>query len=144
MSGRWTFSTFNLSQSGQSETSDEWVKEGRRTGALLARVAPQTVYTSLADEMADMASLNNEKLPLPANTERKRRATSPHATDGNRTGLHFRMPEPVKCDEGKKRKISFALENSTLAQHLMGPSKSSRITEYYRWGSILWCKTWGL
>lgn len=35
-------------------------------------MAPQTAYSTLADEEANKASIENEKLPLPAATERKR------------------------------------------------------------------------
>lgn len=122
---------YDSSQSGQSETSDEWVKEGQRIGVLLTRIAPQTVYTPIADDVAEAAALNNEKLPLPASTERKRVAPLQHAAEANRA-MHFRTPEVVKGDEIKKRKISFSLENSMLGQHLMGPSKPSKISELYR------------
>lgn len=54
------------------DTTDEWALEGRRLIPLMPRLAPQTAYSIIADDEANKVSVENEKLPLPANTERKR------------------------------------------------------------------------
>lgn len=54
------------------DTTDEWAQEGRRLIPLMPRMVPQTAYSVIADDEANKASIENEKLPLPVNTERKR------------------------------------------------------------------------
>ncbi|GJQ70633.1 hypothetical protein Trydic_g23023 [Trypoxylus dichotomus] len=119
--------------SGQKVTSDEWTQEGRRLIPLMPRVAPQTAYSAIADEVADSASKNNKLLPNPSNTERKR-PTSMCNTVGmsDNKPISFRMPELPKLDDTKKRKLSIPIESSNLAQHLMGPPKMSKIQQIYR------------
>ncbi|KAF5294156.1 hypothetical protein FQR65_LT10867 [Abscondita terminalis] len=120
---------------GQLETSDEWIKEGRRLISLMPRVAPQTIYSAIADEVADAASINNEQLPFPAQTECKRTPTTSQvqsSTSESSRPQSFRLPETFKNEDTKKRKIPFGVESSTLAQHLIGPSKVSRIQQIYR------------
>lgn len=122
------------SVSGQKITSDEWTQEGRRLIPLMPRVAPQTAYSAIADEIADTASKNNKLLPNPSNTERKRPAslsTQSGITEINKP-ISFRMPDPPKPDDAKKRKLSLPVESSSLAQHLMGPPKMSKIQQIYR------------
>lgn len=54
------------------DTTDEWALEGRRLVPLMPRTVPQTAYSVIADDEANKASIENEKLPHPASTERKR------------------------------------------------------------------------
>lgn len=54
------------------DTTDEWAQEGRRLVPLMPRMVPQTAYSVIADEEANKASIENEKLPPPSSTERKR------------------------------------------------------------------------
>ncbi|KAF5303193.1 hypothetical protein FQA39_LY10106 [Lamprigera yunnana] len=117
---------------GQLETSDEWIKEGRRLISLMPRVAPQTIYSALADEIADAASVNNEQLPFPAQMECKRTSTTtqaPNTPESSRT-QQFRPPETSKSEDPKKRKIPFGIDAS-LSQ-LIAPAKVSRIQQIYR------------
>ncbi|CAH0556756.1 unnamed protein product [Brassicogethes aeneus] len=119
---------------GQGESLDDWAQEGRRLIPMLPRMAPQTAYTSIADEVADNAAQNNKQLPSPSATERKRTiniATSSVLPEGS-SKTSFRIPEPPKFDEAKKRKLSISENSSCLAQHLLGPSKTSRIQQLYR------------
>ncbi|KAF2895391.1 hypothetical protein ILUMI_10786 [Ignelater luminosus] len=100
---------------GQLETADEWIKE--------------------ADEVAESASLSNEQLPVPALPDRKRAAPVSQVQQNVPESIksqQFRIPDAFKNEESKKRKLSFGVENSTLAQHLIGPSKISRIQQIYR------------
>lgn len=100
---------------------------------MLPRVPPQTPYTIIADDASEAAVQYNKQLPLPANTERKRSATSlsPSGSNNETVGKSqtFRVPEVPK-DDFKKRKSHIG-ENSSLAQHLLGP-KLSRIQQIYR------------
>ncbi|KRT80541.1 hypothetical protein AMK59_6745, partial [Oryctes borbonicus] len=99
----------------------------------MPRVAPQTAYSAIADEVADSASKNNKLLPNPSNTERKRPASMCTATGlSDNKPISFRMPEPPKLDDTKKRKLSIPIECNNLAQHLMGPPKISKIQQIYR------------
>lgn len=116
-------------------TSDEWTQEGRRLIPLMPRVAPQTAYSAIADEVADNASKNNKLLPNPSSTERKRLASicTPSGISDVNKPISFRMPEPPKSEiDTRKRKLSIPLEGSSLAQHLMGPPKMSKIQQIYR------------
>lgn len=118
---------------GQLETSDEWIKEGRRLISLMPRVPPQTIYSSTADEVADSANISNEQLPLPANTERKRPAMLQALYTSETTkSQQFKVPDVYKVEENKKRKLTFGVENSSLAQHLTASSTISRIQQLYR------------
>ncbi|KAK4879938.1 hypothetical protein RN001_008084 [Aquatica leii] len=120
---------------GQLETSDEWIKEGRRLISLMPRVAPQTIYSAIADEVADAASINNEQLPFPAQTECKRTPSTSQvqlSTSESSRPQPFRLPETFKSEDTKKRKMPFGVESSSLVQHLIGPSKVSRIQQIYR------------
>lgn len=118
---------------GQRSTSEEWSQEGRRLIPLMPRIAPQTAYSAIADEVADSTNKSNKQLPLPSSTERKRSipVSAQSAIDLGGKPL-FRVPEPPKIDEIKKKKFSLGVENSSLAQHLMGPPKISRIQQIYR------------
>ncbi|XP_030753533.1 BRCA2-interacting transcriptional repressor EMSY-like [Sitophilus oryzae] len=121
---------------GQLSSLEDWALEGRRLVPLLPRVPPQTPYSIIADEASDTAVQYNSQLPLPANTERKRPATSPvpsvSTNDVAGKTQTFRVPEVPK-EDFKKRK-SYAGENSSLAQHLLG-NKISRIQQIYRQAS---------
>ncbi|XP_030759213.1 BRCA2-interacting transcriptional repressor EMSY-like, partial [Sitophilus oryzae] len=107
-----------------------------KTCTIIAEVPPQTPYSIIADEASDTAVQYNSQLPLPANTERKRPATSPapsvSTNDVAGKTQTFRVPEVPK-EDFKKRK-SYAGENSSLAQHLLG-NKISRIQQIYRQAS---------
>lgn len=86
--------------------------------------------------MAESAIQCNKQLPLPSNTERKRQAVSqmnPIMQENSRN-LPFRVPDPPKSEETKKRKLQMTPENSSLAQHLLSP-KFSRIQQLYRYSS---------
>ncbi|XP_031344644.1 BRCA2-interacting transcriptional repressor EMSY isoform X1 [Photinus pyralis] len=119
---------------GQVETSDEWIKEGRRLISLMPRVAPQTIYSAIADEVADNASANNEQLSHPTQSERKRGSTSSQAQSNNvpesSRAQVFRTGDGFKNEDSKKRKLAFGVEHSSLAQ--LGPSKISKIQQIYR------------
>lgn len=100
-------------------------------------MAPQTCFSALADEIADNTSQTNKQLPSPSNTERKRTQNQQpqNVVECNSKGqVPFRIPEaPIKTqDECKKRKLPICTENSSLAQHLLGPAKMSRIQQIYR------------
>lgn len=100
----------------------------------MPRVAPQTAYSAIADEVADATSKTNKQLPLPSNTERKRQSpisSQPNSAETTNK-LLFRIPEFPKAEESKKRKFPLGVENSSLAQHLMCPPKISRIQQIYR------------
>lgn len=122
------------SVTGLPESLDDWAQEGRRTVPLIPRMAPQTAYSALADEVADNAALNNKHLPHPAATERKRLPQLPPQIlmGESSKGPPFRIPETPKTEEGKKRKLSISTENSSLAQHLLNPPKMSRTQQMYR------------
>lgn len=115
-------------------TNDEWLQEGRRLIPLMPRIAPQTAYSAIADEVADSTSKTNKQLPLPSNTERKRQSPILPQTSSteSQNKLLFRVPDFPKTEECKKRKFSMGVENSSLAQHLMCPPKVSRIQQIYR------------
>ncbi|XP_045471442.1 BRCA2-interacting transcriptional repressor EMSY [Harmonia axyridis] len=116
----------------QNEYNSDWAQEGRRVIPLMPRMAPQTAFSAMADEVAENADLSNKQLPLPANTERKRSmiVQSNQNILGDCNKGSFRINEQPKHEELRKRKFS---ENSSLAQHLLGPSnKMSRIQQIYR------------
>lgn len=52
-------------------TSTEWAIEGRRLIPLMPRLVPQTAFTALANNVANIAAAENAKLPPPANTIKK-------------------------------------------------------------------------
>lgn len=120
--------------SGQRTTCDEWAIEGRRLCPLMPRIAPQTAFSAIADEVADSTSKINKQLPSPSSTERKRPPVSVAqcVMPENAGKAVFRVPEPPKGEESKKRKLPVGVENSSLAQHLMGSPKMSRIQQIYR------------
>ncbi|KAJ8958914.1 hypothetical protein NQ318_019683 [Aromia moschata] len=96
---------------GHTESLEDWAQEGRRLVPLLPRTAPQTAFSALADETADAANQSNKQLPSPK--------------------APFRIPDPPKAEESKKRKVPICPENSSLAQHLLTP-KFCRIQQLYR------------
>lgn len=100
----------------------------------MSRAAPQTAYSIIADDVAASVSLSNKQLPPPAYTERKRSQNQQLqiSVPENNKNLQFRVPEPPKADESKKRKLPFCMDNCTAIQHLMGPPKISRIQQIYR------------
>lgn len=49
-------------------TSTEWAIEGRRVTPLMPRLAPQTVFTAVADSAANAQAAKNATLPLPGKT----------------------------------------------------------------------------
>ncbi|KAF7271775.1 uncharacterized protein LOC143193594 [Rhynchophorus ferrugineus] len=121
---------------GQLSSLEDWAQEGRRLVPLLPRVPPQTPYTIIADDASEAALQYNKQLPLPANTERKRSATSLSPGSSNELvgkSQTFRVPEVPK-DDFKKRKSHIG-ENSSLAQHLLGANKLSKIQQIYRQAS---------
>ncbi|KAL3281486.1 hypothetical protein HHI36_004693 [Cryptolaemus montrouzieri] len=96
----------------------------------MPRTTPQTAYLAIADEVAEGADQNNKLLPLPASTERKHSAVPLNQNilgECNKPNS-FRIPDVPKHEESKKRKFS----ESSLAQHLLGPSKISKIQQIYR------------
>lgn len=101
---------------------------------LMPRIAPQTVYSAIADEIADSTSKSNKQLPLPSNTERKRQSPVAPQTSSteSQNKLLFRVPDFPKNEESKKRKFSMGVENNSLAQHLLCSPKVSRIQQIYR------------
>jgi hypothetical protein len=52
-------------------TSADWAIEGRRLIPLMPRLVPQTAFTALANNVANIAAAENAKLPPPANTIKK-------------------------------------------------------------------------
>jgi len=52
-------------------TSADWAIEGRRLIPLMPRLVPQTAFTALANNVANIAAAENARLPLPANTMKK-------------------------------------------------------------------------
>jgi hypothetical protein len=52
-------------------TSTAWAIEGRRLIPLMPRLVPQTAFTALANNVANIAAAENARLPLPANTVKK-------------------------------------------------------------------------
>ncbi|RZC40823.1 EMSY [Asbolus verrucosus] len=119
---------------GLTESLEDWAQEGRRSVPLIPRMAPQTAYSAIADEAAEVANLNNKQLPHPACTERKRPPSQPvmQLMPETSKGASFRVPETPKNDDTKKRKLPICTENSSLAQHLLGPPKMSRTQQIYR------------
>lgn len=113
---------------------EDWAQEGRRPISTLPRMAPQTVYSAIADEVAETACQTNKQLPHPALTERKRPLSQPSVPMISDTtkGLPFRIPETPKNDDNKKRKHTICPDNSSLAQHLLGSPKISRTPQVYR------------
>jgi hypothetical protein len=113
---------------------EDWAQEGRRCVPLIPRLAPQTAYSAIADEAAETANQTNKQLPYPACTERKRPPSQPTLQMMPETskGASFRVPETPKSDDNKKRKMPICTENSSLAQHLLGPPKMSRTQQIYR------------
>lgn len=100
---------------------------------LIPRMAPQTAYSAIADEAAETANLNNKLLPHPACTERKRPPSQPSIQMPETSkGVPFRIPETPRSDESKKRKLPLCTESSSLAQHLLNPSKMNRTQQIYR------------
>lgn len=124
---------YYFSITGHTASSEDWAQEGRRLVPLLLRTAPQTAYSALADEVAETAFHCNKQLPLPSTTERKRQTIAQVSTTGqeNMKSLPFRVPDPPKVEENKKRKLQMNPENSSLAQHLLSP-KFCRIQQLYR------------
>lgn len=125
---------FNYSVTGYEESLEDWAQEGRRPISTLPRMAPQTVYSAIADEVAETACQTNKQLPHPATTERKRPLSQPvlpMMTDMSK-GVPFRIPETPKTDDNKKRKQSICTDSSSLAQHLLGASKINRTPQVYR------------
>ncbi|XP_056644631.1 BRCA2-interacting transcriptional repressor EMSY isoform X1 [Diorhabda sublineata] len=121
---------------GQIESLEEWAQEGRRLVPLLPRQAPQTLYSAIANDVAESASQSNKLLPSPANTERKRPVVSPITTIANPDtckNISFRVPEPPKQDENvnKKRKLVGVTENANITHNLLSP-KLCRIQQIYR------------
>lgn len=100
----------------------------------MSRSAPHTAYSIIADDVADSVSLTNKQLLPPACTERKRSQNQHLQTSvpENNINLQFRVPEPPKTEECKKRKLPFCTENCSAIQHLMGPPKISKIQQIYR------------
>lgn len=101
----------------------------------MPRVAPQTAFSAIADEIADSASKINRQLPTPSSTERKR--FPPVSVEQQNVGIEgnksvFRIPDLPKNEECKKRKLPGGVESSSLAQHLIGSPKISRIQQLYR------------
>ncbi|KAJ8935081.1 hypothetical protein NQ314_013026 [Rhamnusium bicolor] len=122
------------SVTGHTESLEDWAQEGRRLVPLLPRTSPQTAFSALADEAADVAHQSNKQLPSPSSTERKRPAIPqmvPTVAPETSKALPFRIPDPPKVEENKKRKIPVCPENSSLAQHLLAP-KLCRIQQLYR------------
>lgn len=77
------------------DTNDKWALEGRRLVPLMPRIVPQTAYSVIADDEANKTSIDNEKLPLPVNTERKRPLPSSGPESANKN-IQFRVPsEPI-------------------------------------------------
>nr|XP_022920560.1 BRCA2-interacting transcriptional repressor EMSY [Onthophagus taurus] len=121
--------------SGQKITTEEWALEGRRLVPLMQRVVPQTAYSAIADEMADISNKHNRQLPNPSSTERKRPAssTSPMSISDINKSTPFRNTEnSIKLEDGKKRKLPINLDGPSLSPHIMGPPKMSRIQQIYR------------
>ncbi|CAG9814121.1 unnamed protein product [Phaedon cochleariae] len=121
---------------GQSESVDEWAQEGRRLVPLLPRTPPQTLYSSVADDVGESASQSNRQLPLPSNTERHKPSVIQipiiTAAETASKSVPFRIPDPPKGEENtKKRKLAGSSENSSLAQQLLTP-KLCRIQQLYR------------
>jgi hypothetical protein len=54
-------------------TSTDWAIEGRRLIPLMPRLVPQTAFTALANNVANIAAAENARLPPPANTVKKNR-----------------------------------------------------------------------
>lgn len=52
-------------------TSADWAIEGRRLIPLMPRLVPQTAFTALANNVANIAAAENARLPPPANTVKK-------------------------------------------------------------------------
>ncbi|PNF25978.1 hypothetical protein B7P43_G06364 [Cryptotermes secundus] len=52
-------------------TSTDWAIEGRRLIPLMPRLVPQTAFTALANNVANIAAAENARLPPPANTVKK-------------------------------------------------------------------------
>lgn len=100
----------------------------------MPRIAPQTAYSAIADEVADATNKNNKQLPLPSSTERKRQSPTVSQTTSSESQnkFLFRVPDYTKAEECKKRKFTTGVENSSLAQHLMCPPKVSRVQQIYR------------
>ncbi|XP_069684302.1 BRCA2-interacting transcriptional repressor EMSY isoform X2 [Periplaneta americana] len=55
-------------------TSTDWAIEGRRLIPLMPRLVPQTAFTALANNVANIAAAENAKLPPPVNTVKKNTA----------------------------------------------------------------------
>ncbi|XP_025831488.1 BRCA2-interacting transcriptional repressor EMSY isoform X2 [Agrilus planipennis] len=120
--------------SGSATTWEDWIQEGRSVIPPLSRAVPQTAYSAIANQVADEASKNNELLPLPAYTERKRGSSFSQSTNAileSSKSVQFRVPDTVKTEESKKRKNSYGIENSSIG-HFMNAPKMSKIQQIYR------------
>lgn len=51
-------------------TSMEWAVEGRRLIPLMPRLVPQTAFTALANNLADLQASKNAAMPIPSATGR--------------------------------------------------------------------------
>ncbi|KAJ9583257.1 hypothetical protein L9F63_022390 [Diploptera punctata] len=71
-------------------TGTDWAIEGRRLIPLMPRLVPQTAFTALANNVANIAAAENAKLPPPSNTVKK---NTPGFVD---PGLEPSTPEPSK------------------------------------------------
>lgn len=74
----------------------------------------------------------NNQIPSSQCTDRKKIVNLNSFTLTDSGKPPFRMPEPPKMDDIKKRKLSPGESSSCLAQHLLGPSKNSKIQQLYR------------
>lgn len=70
--------------SGSEETSSEWQAEGKRLIPLLPRLVPQTAFFELAGTVATAQYKQNERMPPPGSTGRKRGANQPPPTPGKK------------------------------------------------------------
>lgn len=51
-----------------SNTTQEWLIEGRRLVPLMPRLVPQTAFTVTANQVANMQAEKNASLPSPSQT----------------------------------------------------------------------------
>lgn len=113
---------------------DDWAQEGRWLAPLIHRATPQTIFSLVANEGADAASVSNKQLPIPQMTER-RRNPNPHVqgvTSADNKTVGYKSSDTPKLEECRKRKFPFYSDNGGMMQYSMGPPKISKIQQLYR------------
>ncbi|PSN42864.1 hypothetical protein C0J52_16190 [Blattella germanica] len=116
-------------------TATDWAIEGRRLIPLMPRLVPQTAFTALANNVANIAAAENSKLPTPSNTVKRsaipseettsepsipeaskvsQRSASPIATSTAVPNLQAKKDE--EDERNRKRRRSLSIPNIPVQQ----------------------------